>query len=365
MSRLISIVGTPSPLFHATLDLVRAAVQVCLGDHKVVCANSMEALRAEFPSRVERNSQPVVLYSDYPRIDILSTYTKIQAPVAICADDFLTVAHYSVVWRDFGGVDAARFASMALVNIEPIISEPPPLSLVINNPKISLTRLIDNLSLLYRLSIDAGAKAKILGLLNGVNGDDCSLGEYATRVVKPLEPAREILERRSPLENELIDFLAPQYDGIVRGRRLESLQWPVFALLRPEFPDRLTIGPIDMTGPARFIYYGPYFALPAGAWSADVSFEVSECFGEDVIEIDVTAGKVLAAVRTKLPRQGVFGCQIRFPMDDPSQLVEIRLRLLTGAIEGVIRMHAITLHRIATLDEAERDEEAPLDAEAP
>jgi hypothetical protein len=47
----------------------------------------------------------------------------------------------------------------------------------------------------------------------------------------------------------LIDFLAPQYSGIARGRRLEKLDWPVCALLRPEFPDRLTIGP--STSPAR------------------------------------------------------------------------------------------------------------------
>ena len=48
--------------------------------------------------------------------------------------------------------------------------------------------------------------------------------------------------------------MARQYDGVAQGRRLERLEWPVYALLRPEFPDRLTIGPIDLTGPARFIF---------------------------------------------------------------------------------------------------------------
>jgi hypothetical protein len=174
----------------------------------------------------------------------------------------------------------------------------------------------------------------------------------------PLDEARELLERRSPLENELIDFLAPQYDGIARGCRLENLEWPVYALLRPEFPDRLTIGPIDLTGPARFIYFGPYFALPAGDWSADIVFEVQGCYSENLIALDINADKVLSTIKTKLPPRGMYECQIRFRIVDPTQRVEIRSRLLGGAIEGVIRMHSIKLHRLSNLDEAESGWEA-------
>ena len=39
----------------------------------------------------------------------------------------------------------------------------------------------------------------------------------------------------------------------------------------------------------------------------------------------MTARKVVAVVRAKLPRRGVYGCQIRFQIEDPTQPVEIRL----------------------------------------
>ena len=96
-------------------------------EHVVVNANSLAALRAKFPSLSAREGKPVVILSDYPQPDLLATLIGADAPMAVCADDFTTIAHLSVVSREFYGAAAARFASMALVNIEPIITAPPPL----------------------------------------------------------------------------------------------------------------------------------------------------------------------------------------------------------------------------------------------
>jgi hypothetical protein len=356
MTRLISVLGTPSPLFYATVNVVRALTDATLGQHLVVYANSLDVLRANFPSTSARGDKPVVILSDYPQPDLLSTLLAAEARMTVCADDFTAIAHLSVVSREYFGVNAARFASMALVNIEPIITAPPRYSAVVNDPRKKLTELISDLADLYNLPLDNGDMEKILAALRSANRSDITLGDYAAKVVEVRENAREKLERRSPLDNGLIDFLALQYSGIARGHRLEKLEWPVYALLRPEFPDRLTIGPIDLTGPARFIHYGPYFALPAGAWSVDVSIETSDCFGQDLFEIDVTAGKILSIVQAKLPQHGVYGCQVRFQIDDPLQPVELRLKMLTGAIEGVIQMHGIALSRLASLDERDYDE---------
>jgi hypothetical protein len=358
VSRLISVAGTPSPTLYATTNIVRALTQITVGDHMVVVANSVEALRKEFPSSSARKGQAVVLFSDYPDPQMLAKIYQVKAPLAICVDDFTAIAHYSVVSRGFGGVDAARFAMTGLVNIERATVSPPPISAIVKDPDTPLATLIADLAALYQLPMKRDSLAEVLAYVGHAGQGDVTLGCYAAKVLAVRDNARDTLERRSPLENELIDFLAPQYNGIASGCRLEIVEWPVYALLRPEFPDRLTIGPIDLTGPARYIYHGPYFALPAGAWSAEVSIEVSDCFSDDWVEIDVTAGKPLAVVRAKLPPQGVYGCQIRFQIDDHTQLVEIRLRLLKGAIEGVIRMHSIKLHRLSNLDEAEFGEEA-------
>src|SRR5271157_3430749 len=103
MSRLISLVGTPSPKLYAVLAIVRALVRITVGEHVVVVANSFEALREKFPDKRTRDSKAVVLMSDYPQPDMLALFYKLNAPVAVCVDDFATVALYSVVSRGFGG----------------------------------------------------------------------------------------------------------------------------------------------------------------------------------------------------------------------------------------------------------------------
>ena len=356
MTRLISVLGTPSPLFYATANAVRALTDATVGQHVVVNANSLAALRAKFPTPSARDGKPVVILSDYPQPDLLATLVGADAPMTVCADDFTTIAHLSVVSREFYGAAAARFASMALVNIEPIITAPPPYTAVVNDPRKKLTEVLADLADLYGLRLEAEKLEKVLRALSVADRSGATLGDYAAKVIGVKENAREKLERQSPLENGLIDFLSPQYSGIALGRRLETLEWPAYALLRPEFPDRLTIGPIDLTGPARFIHYGPYFALPAGAWSVDISIETSDCFSEDLFEIDVTAGQVLSIVQAKLPQRGVHGCQVRFQLDDPLKPIEVRLKILTGAIEGVMQLRSITLHRLASLDDNDDSE---------
>ncbi|MGO9418194.1 hypothetical protein [Roseiarcus sp.] len=60
----------------------------------------------------------------------------------------------------------------------------------------------------------------------------------------------------------------------------------------------------------------------------------------------MVAGSVLAILKAKLPPQGVYGCEIEFEIRNPSDPVEIRLQLLTGAIEGLLMLRSVHLRRI-------------------
>jgi hypothetical protein len=299
------------------------------------------------------------LVSDYPDHELIDIIYELRAPVVICVDDFTTIAHFVVATRGHGAAEAARIATMGLVNLERACVNPPPFSLTVRDRNTRLSDLVRQLASLFRLPIDADGAGRVLASAGFREQSDATLGDYEDKTLSAYDNARQLLEQRSPLENQLIDFLAPQYDPIAFGRRLESLEWPVYALLRPEFPDRLTIGPIDLTGPARFFYYGPYFALPAGVWSAKISFEVQDCLSDNQIGVDIAAGgiKVLGMIRAKLPPRGVYGCEIRFEMENPYQPAEVRLQLMTGAIEGILQLRRIAFRRLSSLDERKEEVE--------
>ncbi|MBV9287904.1 MAG: hypothetical protein JO288_08780 [Hyphomicrobiales bacterium] len=308
-------------------------------------------MRKEFPPAEAWNGRPVILFSDYPEPEMMETFYKLKAPIAICLDDFATIAHFAVASRDFSGSEATRFATMGLVNLERASTDPPPHSLAVRDRNTTLPALIHGLAWLYQLPIDADGVRRVLASCGFPDKADATLGDYEAKTLSAYDNARQLLEQRSPLENELIDFVAPQYDPIASGRRLDKLEWPVYALLRPEFPNRLTLGPIDLTGPARCVYHGPYFALPPAVWTADISFEVQDCLSDNRIALDICAGKTLGTITAQLPPRGVFGCQIWFRVEQHIHFAEVRVHLLTGAIEGMVQMRRIVLHRLRSLEE--------------
>ena len=188
-----------------------------------------------------------------------------------------------------------------------------------NHYRISVSSIITSICAILGIGDLQAPIVATLKELTGNEGNISEIDEYTKRNTPELGGVRGLLESRSPLENELLEFLAPYYDVLFQGKPLDALEWPPFALLRPDFPDRLTVGPIDLTGPARFIYYGPYFALPLGRWRADLVLEVSDCYSDNQIAIDVVSGDVLAAVKAKLPVQGVYGCELAFDVRAPSE----------------------------------------------
>ena len=82
MTWLLSIVGTPAPILYATLNVVRTLAQIALGNHMVVVANSVAALRVEFRTQHREEANPLVLFRDYPHKDLLASLVSAKAPVS-------------------------------------------------------------------------------------------------------------------------------------------------------------------------------------------------------------------------------------------------------------------------------------------
>ena len=102
----------------------------------------------------------------------------------------------------------------------------------------------------------------------------------------------------------------------------------------------------DMTGPSRFLTYGPYFCLPCGRWAAEWQFTVQENHSGNVLILDIATGTSVVPFTAKLPSQGVFSAEFEFPVEDARTPIEVRVALGEGAIEGRLAIGPVRLRRL-------------------
>jgi hypothetical protein len=150
----------------------------------------------------------------------------------------------------------------------------------------------------------------------------------------------------SAAESKSLEMLSEAYGRLISGAALATLSWPVPMFLKWDVEGAFLDGPIDLVGPARFIICGPYLHLPEGAWRMSVQIDVEDCFSDNRIGADIFSERILTAITAKLPASGRHAFDLDFTVVNPLAPVEIRMQLLTGAIEGRLSLVNAVLSRL-------------------
>ena len=112
----------------------------------------------------------------------------------------------------------------------------------------------------------------------------------------------------------------------------------------PGQPAAPVSGPIDLTGRARFLVYGPYINLPPGAWSANVVLGFSREAAEMSFLIEVVAGPQLAHTRVQPTGEEVVEADLQFTIaNSVDRPVEIRIVNERAAFDGRLALGYVTL----------------------
>ena len=122
------------------------------------------------------------------------------------------------------------------------------------------------------------------------------------------------------------------------GQRDEAIRvgWPGSLFLLGDSPDTPMRGPVELSGPARCVLYGPYMHLPAGAWSASVTLGLADCSGTRSFTLEVVCREVMARGRFHCNGSGLFRTRLEFEHGNPDVPIELRLFLDAGEIYGAI-----------------------------
>lgn len=122
------------------------------------------------------------------------------------------------------------------------------------------------------------------------------------------------------------------------GEHDEAVQiaWPGSLFLLGDSPDTPMHGPVELSGPARCVLYGPYLHIPPGAWSASVTLGLADCSGMRSFTLEVVCRDVVAKGRFHCSGSGLFRTRLEFEHGSPDVPIELRLFLDAGEIYGSI-----------------------------
>lgn len=139
-----------------------------------------------------------------------------------------------------------------------------------------------------------------------------------------------------------MQLLAVKSEGAV-------ITWPFSLLIDGDTQQLATEMVVDLTGPPRYIFYGPYFFLPPGRWKFDAIFGFSDnLFGASFI-IDVINSAPLVVAKFRADSAGIFKTTLDFVHERSHEPLEFRLLNEEGAIEGRVALASVHFYHHAPL----------------
>jgi hypothetical protein len=145
------------------------------------------------------------------------------------------------------------------------------------------------------------------------------------------------------LPDLLTGALAPVWKRL-EGGGMQEILWHRDLFLNVH--DGSTAAPpavMDVTGPARCLFFGPYIHLPPGSWSCSLTLGCSlQAAGLKLIA-EVAARDVLTAVSFEVTEPGFFEITFSFTLPTTDHPVEIRLLNPAAAFEGHLALVRATM----------------------
>ena len=318
----VAIFGVSTPFAYWGFHLAHHVIDAITGQTLHLHISSLEQLREGF---ARRNGGSVVVTSDFPDAELARFVCASGLPIIAFSDDPADTLGWTMKSRQLNALDAARFNSRLFSTLAlPFTADRTLLIAAARNetPEGVVAAIVEHLfpgrgewlaSRTFEHLVESGVIAR---------EKTVDRGEYRAADAEP--PTQSLEDAKRAIG---------AYGDVMAGRWPQEIDWPLELFTRPD--NRAIREPVDLTGPAQALFYGPYLNLPVGDWIARVEFEIDGALSGVEALADVRVNEAVTEKSFEMPAKGIFAYELSFHVADPHHPIEIRLFTKKSAIEGV------------------------------
>ncbi len=346
---LITAYGTSSLFGQMGNKIMRALGDTILPDCYHIHASSIEELRDAILGRKIPN---ILLFSENPERNLVSVTSRINAASVVFCEDPSDIAGYVLRHRKVVWPAALQVACQNIATMAEVLANPSTLRIQ-RSEGITLSEIIERITQHFGL---ACAPFHWQGITAALDLDDPG------QLHVPVETLMANLfdDYRPPvfgiyeLTANVVQLMEQVYGPLRKVHDpgpIGEIRWPVevfFSQTSQKMISGVTQDPIDLLGPARYIYFGPYLCLPPGQWTLQAVFEVKENLSYNKVEVDICQGdSVLSYGLFDIPVRGRFEVLTEIEVKQPERPLEFRIFMKEGAIEGLLELKQVIWNNIS------------------
>ena len=348
----VIVFGAGAAFSSFGFSLVGYVLDVLYGEHRRIHCATLSDLRQQWG---EQKGRPVLVVADRPDAALSMLLTTSGFNLLAFLDTASEAVVYRVVVDKFPLPEAIRVSTQSFSCLAGCIGADTLTIVDGADADANIAQIVEAVCTAMGVETNTDFIAKVLDRVlteEGLNPDATAQDVKRTRLNG--ESYSDLISKRFDLTQQtLIRWFEADYGPQLQRVGDNPIEWPREMFFVGAEGKTAEVD-IDLIGGARHIVWGPYFHLPVGGWRARIQFEVADNFSGNEIEGDVwtpMAATEIASCTAKLPVHGYFQFTLDFIVTDPRSPIEIRVRLVKGAIEGLFGLRRVTLQPIASLSD--------------
>ncbi len=338
---LIATFGPSSAFVQWCVHALNTLAATALGEFDYISVSTIQDFKTALASR---QSKHVLMYTDCPDQGLVDAFQKSQIPFLALDEDPADITGFLMRDRGFTWLQAVRLLSLSFATTAGLFGSPAALRLS-RHHRLTMGDFLDQVTLHMGLELQPEQVDSIIQIL--LPGGDVGSG-LEDAILHHLPNAKPIGHRLDipDADRPVVDMMLASMRYTKDGGVLQEFNWSSGLFVGKDGFDHPLTQPVDMTGPARCIVYGPYLHLPVGLWEVSLTMEIAENFSGNSIDVDIFHGTVLHLETFKLPKSGLLGLTLKFPISESREPVQIRIIMREGAIEGKLWIGDIGIRNI-------------------